>query len=86
MRAILAAAFGGLLMMAAPALAKEPPPLDAYGDLPGVEELAAAGLLEKNALGVPEDADAEAPADDESDEDGLDRTYLGGEAEAEAED
>ena len=60
--------------------------LDRVGDLPGVEELAAAGLLEKNALGVPEDADAEAPADDESDEDGLDRTYLGGEAEAEAED
>ncbi|MCB2064611.1 MAG: S9 family peptidase [Novosphingobium sp.] len=40
MRAILAAAFGGLLMMAAPALAKEPPPLDAYGDLPGVEDMA----------------------------------------------
>lgn len=40
MRSIRAAAFGGLLMMAAPALAKEPPPLSAYGDLPGVEEMA----------------------------------------------
>lgn len=60
--------------------------LDRVSDLPGVEELAAAGLLEKNALAVPEDADAEAPADDESDYDERDRDLLDGEAEAEAED
>ena len=40
MLARLLGLLGGLLLTATPAFAEEPPPLDAYGDLPGVEDMA----------------------------------------------
>ena len=60
--------------------------LDRVSDLPGVEELAARVSLRRAPLAVPEDAEPEASADDEADDDELDRVFLDGEAEAEAED
>ena len=50
--------------------------LDKVTDLPGIDELAAAGLLEKNVAGLPQDLLP--PDDDEGDEgeDGTDPIYL----------
>ena len=58
--------------------------LDRVGDLPGVEELAAAGLLEKSAIAMPE---SEPPDESENVEDGdiePDRPYLEDTGEADA--
>jgi segregation and condensation protein B len=54
--------------------------LDRIGDLPGVEELSAAGLLDKNApLQSAEHAGDEADEDDPADDEELDRLYMNGE-------
>ncbi len=60
--------------------------LDRVTDLPGVEELAAAGLLEKSAVAMPVGEELSDLSDDEADEEALDRTYLDNDPEAEAED
>ena len=58
--------------------------LDRVSDLPGIEELAAAGLLEKNAIAVPEQDEPE-PADEaEGDDNEFDRPYLDDDSEADA--
>ncbi len=59
--------------------------LDRVTDLPGAEELAAAGLLEKSAVAVPEDAQPEVSDDDETGDDEFDRVFVDNDAEAEAE-
>ena len=60
--------------------------LDRVSDLPGIEELAAAGLLEKNAIAVPEQDEPD-PADEAEDDDNeFVRPYLDGESEADADD
>jgi segregation and condensation protein B len=60
--------------------------LDRVGDLPGVDELAAAGILEKSVVPVPEEDEPQALSEEESDDGERDRTYLDSETEAEAED
>jgi segregation and condensation protein B len=56
--------------------------LDRVSDLPGVEELAAAGLLEKNAMAVPENEPPDESDDVEDDDIEPDRPYLEDEGEA----
>lgn len=58
--------------------------LDRVTDLPGVEELAAAGLLEKNATSGPENEPSDESDDIEGDDIEPDRPYLEDEVEADA--
>lgn len=58
--------------------------LDRVSDLPGIEELSAAGLLEKNAIAMPEQDESEIVDEDEDDGMELDRPYLDDEGEVDA--
>lgn len=58
--------------------------LDRVSDLPGIDELAASGLLEKTVAPVLQRDDDETPADDEGDDEKLDPIYLDTDIEAEA--
>ncbi len=58
--------------------------LDRVSDLPGIEELSAAGLLEKNAIAVPEEDPSDIADEAEDDDAEPDRSYLDDEDEADA--